>query len=717
MANAVVNSNPYVLKATQITFNSAPQGGVELQPGQCWQTVTFQDRGIDPARDLNSGTAVTNLDAFSALDGLIFAMDASDNGPYEIYVDAIMNGDTVIEDFEGYVTGSTNTFATPNLAAVPSGGGYLSGSPNSSLIKTNYSYSGTNSCRITWQWIDNASVRWSHIQANAPTGKHYPQLDTTKPTTVRFLVLPVGTTTAHKFNGTVSAITNGPAVVYPGGTATVGVTVTGPGPYTYQWSENGGAIGGATDRTYTNPSLPGPGSISYSVDVSDGTCTETRQTTFSIATPLPVITNQPISSLVNVGNPAPPAVVAGADPSGLPITYQWEFFGNSWTNTPTAISATDASLGTGSGITSAQLTDSGYYDVIVANSYGSVTSSIVSLQVVAADVVIGNGTGVRGDYYNNASYTTPQPATGVAFPGSPVVTRVDSTINYLWGNGSPDPLITPDFFAVRWCGQIQAPLADTYTITTRTDDGVRVWVDHTLVIDSWAIQGPTDRSGTIALDTAKHNILMEYFERQVGAQSQLSWSNASGTISESIVPVQQLFPRASYTKPVITLTSPSNGSSASGSVSLAANVTTNDGMIAYVAFYTNQTILATVTNPPYSFTWNTPPAGTFGISAQALYNASTTGGNPSSFAVSGTNNVTVISVLPGSITGIVYGNPVVISGTGTVGHAFVLLSSTNAAAALNTWTREQTNTAGTGAYSFNVTPGSEASKFFRVQTQ
>ncbi len=715
---------PYILSASSFVagFNTAPVGGRELQPGACWQLISFQNRtGGDDAIDLNTGAHVTNNDNFCSLEGIEFSIDSSDTGPYDIYIDALMNGTNLVEGFEPYLVGTTNTFNTPALAGAPAAASTYLATPNSATISTNYAYSGTNSCRIRWQFADASTIRWAHSIANAATGKRYPQLDTRLPITLRVLVLPVGTSNSHAFNGTVGAVTNSPAVVYPGDSATVGVSVSGPGSYTYQWSENGGGIGGATDRTYTNPSVGAPGPITYSVDVSDGTCTETRSLTITVTAPLPVITNQPISALVNVGNPAPISVLAGADPSGLPLTYQWEFFGNSWTNTPTAISATDPSLGTGSGITSAQLTDSGYYDVIVANSYGSVTSSIVSLQVVAADVVIGNGTGLRGDYYNNVTYTNNQPPVGVAYPGAPTLTRIDPTINYLWGNGSPDPAINVDFFAVRWYGEVQPLTADTYTFTARTDDGVRVWIDGTLLIDQWSIQGATDRSGTIALNTTKHKVLMEYFERQVAASAQLSWSNASGTISEGFVPQQQLFPAASYIKPTVALTAPSNGSSVNqpGPVNMAANVTTNDGMIAYVAFYTNQTILATVTNPPYAYAWNNPPAGTFGISAQVLYNASVSGGNPSSFAVSGTNSVTVIAsaITASRITNIVYGNPITISGTGMVSHTFVLLSSTNVASAMTNWIPEQTNTAGTGTFNFSVAPGSANTKFFRVQTQ
>ena len=353
-ANGFASSGfPYIMAATtfQSGFNTAPLGGRELQPGPCWQLISFQNRtGGDDSIDQNSGAHVTNNDNFCSLEGLVFSIDSSDTGPYDVYVDAIMNGTNVVEDFESYGTGTTNTFNTPNLAGAPPAASTYLTSPNSSTISTNYAYSGTNSCRIRWQFADGTPIRWSHIIANATTGKRYPQLDTHLPITLRVLVLPVGTTYSHAFNGTVGSVTNSPAVVYPGGSVALGVPVTGSGPYTYQWSENGGAIGGATDQTYTNPSLGGPGLDIYSVDVNDGICTETRTLSLNIVAPLPVITSQPISSVVNVGNPAPISVGAGApDPSGLPLNYQWELFGSSWTNTPTAIAATDPTLGTGSG--------------------------------------------------------------------------------------------------------------------------------------------------------------------------------------------------------------------------------------------------------------------------------------------------------------------------------------------------------------------------------
>ena len=69
------------------------------------------------------------------------------------------------------------------------------------------------------------------------------------------------------------------------------------------------------------------------------------------------------------------------------------------------------------------------------------------------------------------------------------------------------------------------------------------------------------------------------------------------------------------------------------------------------------------------------------------------------------------------ITQVLYGNPLTISGTGPVSRPFALLSSPDAGKPLNQWTPEKTNTAGTGAFTFTLTPGTANARFFRVITQ
>jgi len=72
---------------------------------------------------------------------------------------------------------------------------------------------------------------------------------------------------------------------------------------------------------------------------------------------------------------------------------------------------------------------------------------------------------------------------------------------------------------------------------------------------------------------------------------------------------------------------------------------------------------------------------------------------------------------PARITEIRYGHPITISGTGSVDHLFVLVSSTNAMKALNLWTQEQISATCNGSFIFSVAPGAETGKYFRVLTR
>ena len=78
--------------------------------------------------------------------------------------------------------------------------------------------------------------------------------------------------------------------------------------------------------------------------------------------------------------------------------------------------------------------------------------------------VSGTGTGLTGDYYNNSDLR-----------GSNI-RRLDPIINFRWAGGSPDPRIDVDNFMVRWTGQIQTRFDGDCTLSTISDDGVRLYL-------------------------------------------------------------------------------------------------------------------------------------------------------------------------------------------------------------------------------------------------
>ena len=544
-ANTAGGGTGYWLKATgtyQGASATAPVGGAELFPDACWQTVTFQ-WGVDPGRDWQANTAVNDANPFAALEHLAFAIDDTDAGPYDIYVDDIRNGNVVIENFEGYTNGAGATFVSPKTATVPAPGSTYLDAPNSAAVDQGHVFEGTNACRIQWQFKDTVGSRWVRCLAASSLGKKYPQLDTSKPVTMHVLVLPVGTTVDHKFAGTVSSITNS-ATAYTTSTNVLGATITGTGPFTYQWSfNNGGLANPTTDSAYIigDPNGIGFGDAGiYTLAVNDGTCTETRTFVFTNIDPLPTITSQPTHAIVTAGNTANFAVAAtGHVPGGEPLGYQWQ------TNDVDITDATNTTLS----IPNAQIANAGPYHVIVSNGFGFATSVVVHLDVAPIGVAPGNGTGLLGAYY-----TTHFPSNAFISATGPTLSRVDPSVDFDFGAGSPSPSVSTNNYTTRWTGQVQALGDDTYTFSTISDDGVRLWVNGQILVDNWTAHAPVTNSGSIALSgSQKYNLQLEYFEATGGSVAKLWWSNALGGVTFEPIPTQQLYPAASSQPAVPTL--------------------------------------------------------------------------------------------------------------------------------------------------------------------
>ncbi|GAH97739.1 unnamed protein product, partial [marine sediment metagenome] len=97
-----------------------------------------------------------------------------------------------------------------------------------------------------------------------------------------------------------------------------------------------------------------------------------------------------------------------------------------------------------------------------------------------------------------------------------------------------------DLCAVRWTGWVEARHSESYTFYTRTDDGVRLWVDGKLIIDRWVDQGASEYWNSVTLTAGtKYAIKIEYYEKRVGAVAQLSWSSLS--TPKEIIPQTQLY--------------------------------------------------------------------------------------------------------------------------------------------------------------------------------
>jgi len=134
----------------------------------------------------------------------------------------------------------------------------------------------------------------------------------------------------------------------------------------------------------------------------------------------------------------------------------------------------------------------------------------------------GDEGGVKAEYFE-----------GMELAGDPVLTQTEPTIDHSWSDEVVAGL--SDNLSARWTANLEAPFSESFTLTTTSDDGVRVWLDGRQIIDNWTDHGSTDNSARVDLIAGQvYLLVMEYYENTGGAVAQLSWE--SPTIARQIVP-------------------------------------------------------------------------------------------------------------------------------------------------------------------------------------
>ena len=164
----------------------------------------------------------------------------------------------------------------------------------------------------------------------------------------------------------------------------------------------------------------------------------------------------------------------------------------------------------------------------------------------------GTGGGIRGDYYRGVDLK------------NHTLTRTDPQINFNWSLSGPDEAIGDDNYSVRWTGELEVPISETYSFYPKVLGGVRLWINDRLLIEKWQDFGiderwqdhfPVEYHRAIYLEAGVYPIVMEFAYMQSfggGAVVQLDWGSPS-------VP-KQIIPQAALSLPVkANSPSPSNG--------------------------------------------------------------------------------------------------------------------------------------------------------------
>ncbi len=217
-----------------------------------------------------------------------------------------------------------------------------------------------------------------------------------------------------------------------------------------------------------------------------------------------------------------------------------------WSSNNSAIS--QANLGTvSSGITGvATITAS--FTAPAPVGLRTVSTTVTVSSATTTPVATPRGPGLLGSYYDFGvadPSSVPWSASTIGDPFERLFgQRIDSQVYFDWATGINN-LGQPYYFGIRWTGRIYIPTTGNYTFFTRSDDGVRLWINDingAPVINNWTLHAVTENSsGVIALTGGQfYDIKMDYFENAGYAVAELSWQGPG--IGKQLIPQIYLFP-------------------------------------------------------------------------------------------------------------------------------------------------------------------------------
>ena len=221
--------------------------------------------------------------------------------------------------------------------------------------------------------------------------------------------------------------------------------------------------------------------------------------------------------------------------------------------------------------------------------------------------------GLKAEYFDDQEFHKPR------------LVRYDPILNFQWGLGAPDPSVNVDF-AARWTGRLEAKYSEIYTFQTHAEDGVRLWIDGKQIINRWEDAPPYLQEANVPLQAGhKYDIRIDYHNKMGEAIMRLRWSSPSQR--KEIIAASQLSPPVNdpASPPRVVLTAPTadRWRIAPGTMDLEATASAPKGNIARVEFFSTNTLLGTVTTPPYRYTWVHVPPGHHKLTARATDDAGT----------------------------------------------------------------------------------------------
>jgi hypothetical protein len=120
-----------------------------------------------------------------------------------------------------------------------------------------------------------------------------------------------------------------------------------------------------------------------------------------------------------------------------------------------------------------------------------------------------------------------------------VFEQVDPTVDFDWGDSTPDDRLADDRFAIRWSGSLRAPFSESFELIVSGNGAVKLLLDGETLVDGTLDAETTELSTTVAVQAdTPSRIVLQYRDDGGPASLQLSWSSPS--VPRAIIPTEAL---------------------------------------------------------------------------------------------------------------------------------------------------------------------------------
>ncbi|OMP74649.1 PA14 domain-containing protein [[Flexibacter] sp. ATCC 35208] len=142
--------------------------------------------------------------------------------------------------------------------------------------------------------------------------------------------------------------------------------------------------------------------------------------------------------------------------------------------------------------------------------------------------------GLRGDYYSGRNFK------------SFLFSRTDTVVNFAnlteINVNKPEGISTIRHnFSVRWTGRLKTDVTGRYVVSTRSDDGIRLYINDSLVFQRWT-DHPDSKADSAVLNLVAgetYTIKMEYYQKDERGVAKLQWKYAG--LPNQFVPKPNLY--------------------------------------------------------------------------------------------------------------------------------------------------------------------------------